>query len=213
MVTWRAMLSGTLVLIGGVLMTLLALSVTAGWLFFAGSVVAGAGFGMAFMGAFRAVSSGVAPGDRAGLIATVYVVAYLAFSLPAIAAGIAATHLGLGVTATAYAVRVILLAGTSLVGLALHRPSRVSPHEPARARTSPPAPAPAPAPSPWPTTIARSGLPVTPGDLTRRQIAFDHIADHALSELATDRFIADWQADGRNAGKRGDRRGVSGPEC
>jgi MFS family permease len=112
-------------------MTLLALSVTAGWLFFAGSVVAGAGFGMAFMGAFRAVSSGVAPGDRAGLIATVYVVAYLAFSLPAIAAGIAATHLGLGVTATAYAVGVILLAGTSVVGLALHRPSRESPHEPA----------------------------------------------------------------------------------
>jgi F0F1-type ATP synthase assembly protein I len=105
-----AMLAGALLLAVGVGGTVLAIAAGSAAGFFAGTAFAGVGFGLAFLGTFRTLS-GLAPSSgRAGLIATIYIVSYLAFSLPVIAAGIAVTHFGLRSTAIAYGVAVAVLA-------------------------------------------------------------------------------------------------------
>jgi MFS family permease len=99
---------GLIALIAGVVV---ALAVESNLLFLVGGAIAGLGFGPAFAGVFRMLS-GLAPVDqRAALISSVLTVSYLAFSLPAIAAGAAVTDLGLRETAEIY--------GASLIGLAV----------------------------------------------------------------------------------------------
>jgi len=117
----RAMVGGSVVLAAGVAATLLALALTSIPLFFLGTAIAGFGYGAAFLGAFRTVSLLAEPGERAELFATVYVVNYLAFSLPAIAAGLAVSPFGLRRTADDYGVAVILLAAAAVLGLAAQR--------------------------------------------------------------------------------------------
>lgn len=74
------------------------------------TVLAGIGFGLGFLGAFRHLA-GLAPDDQRGaLVATIYIVSYLAFSLPVIAAGVAATHFSLRDTAIVYGAAVTVLA-------------------------------------------------------------------------------------------------------
>jgi hypothetical protein len=85
-------------------------------LFFSGSAVAGLGFGPAFAGAFRMLTKGAPVAERAALIAAIYVVSYLAFSLPAIAAGVEVTHAGLRDTATGYAAAIMALAALATLG-------------------------------------------------------------------------------------------------
>jgi MFS family permease len=106
----RTMVGGAIVLTLGVAITLAGLNAGATALFFAGSVVAGAGFGPAFSGAFTTVTAFAPPTDRAGLIAAIYVVSYLGFSLPAIAAGVAVVHQGLLPTTNAYGAFIMILA-------------------------------------------------------------------------------------------------------
>jgi hypothetical protein len=61
---------------------------------------AGAGVGTGFFaGAYRVLTALASPGQRAGLVATIWVVFYLAFSVPVVAAGVATTHFGLHRTA------------------------------------------------------------------------------------------------------------------
>jgi MFS family permease len=69
---------------------------------FVGTVLAGVGVGLAFMGAFRMITAEAAPGERAGLVAATFVMAHLAFSVPALIAGVATTNFGLQVTALVY---------------------------------------------------------------------------------------------------------------
>ncbi|MGY1653071.1 MFS transporter [Geodermatophilus sp. SYSU D01119] len=118
----RAMGGGCLlfaVAVGGLL---LALATGALWLFFVSSTVAGLGFGATFLGAVATVTAGVAPGHRAGLLSSVFVVGYLAFSIPAIVAGIVSGSVGLRATAEVYGAVVVLLAVGAAVGLRLsHR--------------------------------------------------------------------------------------------
>ena len=59
------------------------------------SVVAGAGFGVGFQGALRSVIPLAEPHERGALISAIYIASYLAFSVPAIAAGMAAARFGL----------------------------------------------------------------------------------------------------------------------
>jgi MFS family permease len=106
----RAMIAGASVLALGVGVTLIGLNQGSTALFFAGSVVAGMGFGPGFAGAFKTVVSLAPAAERAGLIAAIYVVSYLGFSLPAIAAGVAVTHQGLLHTTNVYGGAVIALA-------------------------------------------------------------------------------------------------------
>ncbi len=87
--------------------------------FILGSVVTGVGFGISFLGAFRAVSSVAAPDRRAGTIAVLYIVSYLAFSIPIIAAGLAETHYSAHDVALAFSVCVAVL---SAIGIAATLP-------------------------------------------------------------------------------------------
>jgi predicted MFS family arabinose efflux permease len=111
------MLAGAGVLATGIGVTLLALALTSAAMFFAGTAVAGFGFGAAFLGAFGTLAGRAQPGERAELFASVYTVSYLAFSVPAIAAGLAVGSYGLRATATVYGAAVIALCGTAMAGL------------------------------------------------------------------------------------------------
>ncbi len=102
---------GLSALIAGVLLVLLALHERSTVLFLLGTGIAGLGFGPAFAGAFRAITNRAPIDQRAELVAAVYVASYLAYSLPALAAGIAVTRFGLHDTADVY--------GAALVALAL----------------------------------------------------------------------------------------------
>jgi hypothetical protein len=117
----RAMRVGCLLLLAGLAVTIAAVAAASSALLFAGTLVAGAGFGSAFLGAFRSLAAQASPGGRASLIAAVYVAAYLAFSLPAIAAGVLATHLGLRPATIGYAAVAAALALASLA--ATRRPA------------------------------------------------------------------------------------------
>ena len=90
-----------------------------------GTVVGGTGFGTVFSGTLRSVLPYAQPGERAGLLSAYFVVGYLSFSLPALAAGFLAPVVGLTRTADFYGIGVILLAITSLA-ITLFRGRRVA---------------------------------------------------------------------------------------
>jgi MFS family permease len=67
-------------------------------LLLAASLLAGGGWGVAFMGALRSLTSVIPARHRAEVMSAFYVVAYLSISLPAIAAGLVVPELGLETT-------------------------------------------------------------------------------------------------------------------
>ncbi|WP_369140816.1 MFS transporter [Modestobacter versicolor] len=115
----RGMVVGALSFVVGVLTTITALAVGSLALLFVAAVVSGFGFGGAFLGAMATVTAGVDPGERGALLAAVFTASYLGFSLPSIAAGIAAGHIGLERTAQLYGAFVIVLALSAVAGLAV----------------------------------------------------------------------------------------------
>ncbi|WP_214406784.1 MFS transporter [Pseudonocardia lacus] len=87
-----------------------------------GTAVAGLGFGAGSLATFGTFARIAAPHERGALFAVVYVIAYLAFSVPAVAAGFATSAVGLRATAEVYAIAVIALTVVALVlRLALRR--------------------------------------------------------------------------------------------
>jgi predicted MFS family arabinose efflux permease len=116
---------GILALIAGVAVTVTAVSLGSATLFFAGSVIAGVGFGSGFQGGIRLVVPLAAAHERAGLVSLLYVVSYLGLGVPAVLAGFGVVHGGgLIDTARYYGVAVIALATVALVGLLRTRPGR-----------------------------------------------------------------------------------------
>jgi MFS family permease len=97
---------GTSLLVVGVGLFALGVQQSSLPVFVVGAVIAGAGFGPAFLGAFGTLSQLAAPQERAGLISAIYVVSYLAFSVPALIAGLLITHEGLRPTSLGYALAV-----------------------------------------------------------------------------------------------------------
>ena len=114
-------IGGSLVLIVGVGITLLAVALDSAAGLYAGSLVAGLGFGPAFSGVFRSLAPLAPPEARGALLASIYVVSYLAFSLPAIAAGIAIAHWDLRSTAYVYGAAVMALAMATTIAVARRR--------------------------------------------------------------------------------------------
>jgi len=82
--------------------------------FFAGTAVAGLGFGSAFNGSLRSLVPLAEPHERAGLMSTFLVVSYLAFSVPALLAGLFVGLVGLQATALGYCVALIAMALAAL---------------------------------------------------------------------------------------------------
>jgi MFS family permease len=95
------MLIGTSALIAGVAAVLLSLW-AASWLgFFAGTALAGVGFGAGFQGGIRLVAPLARPDARAGVLSVLFTVSYLGLGVPAVAAGFAVAKGG-GLVATSY---------------------------------------------------------------------------------------------------------------
>ncbi|HEY1539856.1 MAG TPA: MFS transporter [Solirubrobacteraceae bacterium] len=113
---------GSVALATGVAITLLAVAQRSGIAFFAGTVVAGVGFGAGFQGGLRTVLPLAAAHERAGVLSIVYAVCYLAMGLPAVIGGVLVVHGGLLVTAREYGIAVIALAGLALLGMVGLRP-------------------------------------------------------------------------------------------
>ncbi len=117
--------SGILALVTGVAVTVLAVSLGSPAAFFAGSAIAGAGFGSGFQGGIRLVVPLAAPHERAGLVSLLYVVSYLGLGVPAVLAGFGVVHGGgLIDTARYYGAAVIALAALALFGLLKTRAGR-----------------------------------------------------------------------------------------
>ena len=119
------MLAGCLFLFAGMALAFGAIATTTSAAFIAGAA-AGAGFGLVFLGSFRMITALARPSRRAGVVAAIYIVGYLAFSVPALITGVATTKFGLHSTALVYSASVAALAATAL-GILLLRPRRTEP--------------------------------------------------------------------------------------
>jgi hypothetical protein len=80
-----------------------------------GTVVAGIGFGTSGLGSFGTLARIAVPTERGELLAAALVIAYLAFSLPAVAAGFATTTFGLHPTTVVYSAGVVGLGVIAMV--------------------------------------------------------------------------------------------------
>jgi hypothetical protein len=120
----RVMLIGTATLIAGVAIVLLSLLTDSAQWFFAGTAVAGIGFGAGFQGGIRLVAPLAHPDQRAGVLSVLFIVSYLGLGIPAVAAGLAVVRGGgLVDTSYEYGVAVIILAlfaTVNLIRLASH---------------------------------------------------------------------------------------------
>jgi MFS family permease len=99
---------GTLVTLAGVTTDLVLLCA-------AGTVLAGIGFGAAGLATFGTFARIAEPHERGALFAAAFVISYLAFSVPAVVAGIAGTAFGLLVTTEVYALAIAVLTAVALV--------------------------------------------------------------------------------------------------
>ena len=129
------MLLGTIALLVGAAITLLAISLHSELVFLAGTAIAGIGFGSGFQGAIRTVVPLAAADERAGVLSVIFLISYLSMGLPAVIAGYLVVHSGgLMTTAREYAVAVMALAAVALVGLATRRrhPAAARPDAPLR---------------------------------------------------------------------------------
>lgn len=106
---------GTAALALGVWLSVFALDHASVALFFAGTALAGAGFGSSFQGAIRSVVPLTESHERAGVLSVLYVISYLSMGLPAVIAGTRVVYGG-GITNAAheYGFAVMLLAGLAL---------------------------------------------------------------------------------------------------
>ncbi len=100
----------------GMAVTVVAVAVDSAALAGAGTVVAGVGFGASALGSFAMLATLATPDQRGELFAAAFVIAYLAFSVPAVLAGIAATSVGLHPTTLVYGIAVVVLSLAALVG-------------------------------------------------------------------------------------------------
>jgi MFS family permease len=117
----KVMLGGCVALFAGAAITFAAIATRTSELLLAGTAVAGLGWGPAFLGAYGTIVALASPEDRAGLVAAIFTVGYLAFSVPAVIAGVATSHYGLHSTALVYSSVVAVLAATAAASLAVRR--------------------------------------------------------------------------------------------
>lgn len=106
----RMLLAGMQAFAVGVALTVVSLVTTSTPLFFAATVIAGFGFGPGFLGALRSLTALAPPDARAEMVSSIYIVSYLSFSIPAVAAGAAVTQFGLRPTADVYGIAAVVLA-------------------------------------------------------------------------------------------------------
>lgn len=95
---WVGASAGSVGLAAGTVVIVAATKADSSSAYLVGMVVAGAGFGLAFLGGLRALVAVIPPEQRAATMAAFYVVAYASLSIPAVLGGVVVTHLGLDST-------------------------------------------------------------------------------------------------------------------
>jgi MFS family permease len=111
----RLIVIGTSTLSAGVAVSMIGIQQQQVVALFAGTMIAGAGFGSTFSGTLRALLPTAHPHQRAGLLSAYYLQSYLAFALPAVAAGLSVPVIGLAIAAYVYGAVIIALAIISLM--------------------------------------------------------------------------------------------------
>jgi MFS family permease len=89
---------GSIALAAGMVLIVFAAARDSSAAYLAGSILAGAGFGAAFLGGLRALAAAIPHEHRAGVMSAFYVAAYTSLSLPAVLAGIVVAHVALPTT-------------------------------------------------------------------------------------------------------------------
>jgi MFS family permease len=118
------MLVGCLTLVAGIAATMVAIETKSAAGLLIGAAVAGAGVGAGNLGAYRELSA-LAPADeRAGMIAVIFTIGYLAFSVPVVVAGLGTTHFGLHRTALVYCGALAVLSAVAAASFIIRRPPR-----------------------------------------------------------------------------------------
>jgi predicted MFS family arabinose efflux permease len=103
-------------LAAGIVLTVFAIAAGSPAGMFVSTIVAGVGFGASYGASLRVLLPLASSHERAGLLSAYFVESYLAFALPAVAAGLAAPRFGLVTTALYYG---SALAVSALVTLAV----------------------------------------------------------------------------------------------
>lgn len=120
----RITVLGLATIIAGLALAYVAISATSVAAFFVGTAVLGLGMGATFLGVIRALTDLADPRRRSELFAALYVVNYLALSVPAIVAGILTDAVGLRSMTTIYLAFVAVVAVAAIVGLPAARSRR-----------------------------------------------------------------------------------------
>ncbi|MCQ8784232.1 MFS transporter [Mangrovibrevibacter kandeliae] len=105
----RVVLTAAPIMIAGMLVLVLGVHQGSVPVLLVGTLGTGIGFGAGFLGCVGSIVPLAAPDERAELLAAFYVESYLAFSVPAIIAGVLAGQVGLRLTTDIYAAAIILL--------------------------------------------------------------------------------------------------------
>ena len=135
---WLGAAAGSSGLAVGMLLVVIAAAANSGAVFVLGMMVAGFGFGLAFLGGLRQLNAVIPPEHRAAVMSAFYVVAYTSLSLPAIIAGFVVTRLGLDMTFETFGSIVAGIALIAAIEAWRTRPSRPA-AEPTRRRDCEPA--------------------------------------------------------------------------
>ncbi|MGK5680522.1 MFS transporter [Actinoplanes sp. URMC 104] len=114
-------LAGSLLTLGA-LVSVTGLELGSAVLAAAGTVISGVGFGASALATFGTLAVLAAPHERGELFAVALVISYVAFSVPAVIAGFAATSAGLHDTALVYGLVVAALGAVALVAQRRRRP-------------------------------------------------------------------------------------------
>jgi len=108
---WIGASAGSVALAAGTVAIITAAATDSSTTYLVGSVVAGIGFGIAFLGGLRTLMAAIPPDRRAAVMSAFYLVAYASLSIPAVVAGTVVPHLGLQSTFEIF--------GCVVVGIAL----------------------------------------------------------------------------------------------
>ncbi len=112
---WVGASGGSVALAVGMVAIVMAAAADSRALYITGAVVGGSGFGVAFLGALRALSGAIPAHQRGAVMSAFYIVAYASLSIPAILAGVLVTPIGVRATFEVFGTLIAVLASTVAV--------------------------------------------------------------------------------------------------
>lgn len=119
---YPALACGAVISLAGVLTSMLPLYIV-------GSILAGSGFAGTFLGALDNVSNRTPSHQRGQVFSAVFITSYIAFSVPAVIAGLVVSHIGLQETVVCYVayVLVVTVLGAAVTAWTRRREARAEP--------------------------------------------------------------------------------------